>query len=101
MAGIMAPHFENLVITTPGNFKKSDPVMVFAAFHAINHRTELIVEPALAWNRILYQLHCNPISRLLVCGSFYLAGTLLPMLQSSGFSAENEDYRGGGDRKCP
>lgn len=77
MAEILAPAFKNVIISTPGTFKQSDPEGVYREFKAINDNTELILNPSEAYQRAL------SISRdtfpILITGSFYMIGEIRPL----------------------
>jgi dihydrofolate synthase/folylpolyglutamate synthase len=81
MAAVLASAFRHLIITTPGSFKKSDPEAVWQAFRAINIRAGFIPDTAAAFRALKAHAEAYPRSRILVCGSFYLAGALLPRLE--------------------
>ncbi|MEI6389075.1 MAG: folylpolyglutamate synthase/dihydrofolate synthase family protein [Spirochaetota bacterium] len=76
MAGILAPHFGNIVITTPGTFKQSDPAEVWRSFKDKAPGTRLVADTSKAF------AECLALSRerklpLFVTGSFYLAAEVI------------------------
>jgi dihydrofolate synthase/folylpolyglutamate synthase len=81
MAAILAPAFRHIIVTTPGSFKKSEPEAVWQAFRAINGHARFLPATTDAFAALSSHAEGLPRSRILVCGSFYLAGALLPMLQ--------------------
>lgn len=74
MALILAPAFEEVIITTPGGFKESRPLEVLQAFQALNPRARLIPAPQEALREALALARGR--RPLLVTGSFYLAGEI-------------------------
>lgn len=85
MAAILGPAFCHIIITTPGAFKKSDPELVWQAFRQSNSNARLELDTHQAGQSLMEHLSGTPGARVLVCGSFYLAGALLPMLQKNGY----------------
>jgi dihydrofolate synthase/folylpolyglutamate synthase len=74
MARILAPHFEQIIISTPGTFKKSDPDEVYRFFKSLHGRTHLEKDPAQALEKAREQsLGELPI---LVTGSFYMVSEI-------------------------
>ncbi len=75
MAGILAPRFSRVIVTKPGDFKKSDPTIAYRAFADIRGGVELVehtgeaIEQALAEARKLEK----PV---LAIGSFFLAAAV-------------------------
>ncbi len=74
MADILAPAFHRIIITTPGDFKESDPDETYSIFHSKNPKTLLIRQPPEAFNKALYITKGK--LPLLVTGSFYLIGEI-------------------------
>jgi dihydrofolate synthase / folylpolyglutamate synthase len=74
----MAPHlcryFKNIIISTPGSFKKSSPEDVYKIFKKINTDTELIKDPQAALNRALSLSEGK--KPVLVTGSFYMVSEI-------------------------
>lgn len=86
MAEILAPAFGQVIISTPGTFKQSNPPAVHSAFLNYNRASRLILDPFEAFESLLNWLEQHPQGgRGLVCGSFYMAGEILPLLLKSGF----------------
>lgn len=74
MAEILCPLFKNIIISTPGSFKKSNPDTVFETFrHSISSGTNLILEkdPSKALDAALK--HNHPV---FVTGSFYMVAEI-------------------------
>jgi dihydrofolate synthase/folylpolyglutamate synthase len=63
MAGILAPMFPDIVITTPGSFRESEPRRVFEAFLALNPATILEVNPGRALELALDRAGGEPTER--------------------------------------
>lgn len=78
MAGILAPAFESIVVSTPGTFKASDPEGVCEIFRSVNPRTVLVKDPAAALRR------ARELARgglpILVTGSFYMVAEIRRLL---------------------
>jgi dihydrofolate synthase/folylpolyglutamate synthase len=78
MAGILAPAFSHVVVSTPGTFKESVPAEVAAIFRSINPQTVLEKDPAAALRR------ARDLSGggrpILVTGSFYMVAEIRKML---------------------
>ena len=70
MAAILAPHFRDVLISTPGTFKPSDPASVEQAFARVHDSVELILDPQKALQRAL-ELAGGTLP-ILVTGSFYM-----------------------------
>jgi dihydrofolate synthase/folylpolyglutamate synthase len=85
MAALLAPAFSRVIITTPGNFKASDPAALHAFFKAINPATELIPDTAAAFRRA--KARAGKDGPLLVTGSFYLAGEIRRLVRTDGQQA--------------
>ncbi len=77
MLKMIVKEFDQIVISRPGTFKKSEPEVLFSYLNSIKtegKKTTLILEPKEVLNYILENtLENEPI---LVCGSFYLAGEI-------------------------
>lgn len=71
MAAVLSPAFKNIVITTPGFFKKSSPRRVFEAFSSLRDGCILEEDPAKA-----LKLALEYKSDVLILGSFILAGAV-------------------------
>ncbi len=72
MARILAPRFSRILVTKPGDFKKSDPEAAFGAFQALGAPVELLPETSSAVRKA-FSLASDLKVPLLVTGSFYLA----------------------------
>ncbi|GAB1484490.1 hypothetical protein MASR2M78_33080 [Treponema sp.] len=77
MARILRPHFSQIIITSPGTFKKSDPKSTYEAFRALGKNTglELVENTQDAIERALDLVNITK-KPLLATGSFYLASAL-------------------------
>lgn len=71
MAQLLAPHFKNIIVTTPGTFKRSAPGTVFESFQKRNASTLLIENTMEAIQKAVAAAKEQGAS-LLVTGSFYL-----------------------------
>lgn len=82
MASILSGHFEHIIISRPGTFKKSNPRELFTLFQEKNESTFLLEEPDDAWEKAL------ELSRgekpVLVAGSFYMAAEIRKILKKQG-----------------
>lgn len=85
MARILIPYFSHIVITKPGNFKKSDIDKTIKCFTEAKDGFTVIIEPvpetAEALRRI-YSLARGKNIPLLVTGSFYLAAEFRSFIAS-------------------
>ncbi len=74
LCGGRHPAFTDVIISTPGTFKRSDPPGIAEAFRRVGAAVNLIPDTAEAWSRALETAgESRPI---LVTGSFYLAGEI-------------------------
>jgi len=71
MAALLTPHFDAIVITTPGTFKQSMPTAVFASFRKYSAAAILLEDTDEAIHRAV-SLAKEKSASLLVTGSFYL-----------------------------
>jgi dihydrofolate synthase / folylpolyglutamate synthase len=70
MAKILAPHFEKIIISTPGTFKESYPEKVYELFKKYSQDVHLEKDPIKAYKKALgFSKKEKPI---LVTGSFYM-----------------------------
>ena len=77
MAEITLPHFEKIIITTPGTFKISDPAHVYKIFAAGTERDKvLFVEDTEKAVRYAQELAHEKKLPILGTGSFYLASEI-------------------------
>lgn len=72
MSEVLALRFSRIFVTTPGDFKKSDPEEAYRAFAALNPRTELVADPEEATRRAVEAARAAALP-VLATGSFYLA----------------------------
>ncbi len=89
MAEILGPAFDRPIITTPGDFRESDPQAVYRAFKAVNPQTRLVKDPGQALKRGLSEL--EPGRALLITGSFYLAAEIKKHTFAGGHQAGSVD----------
>jgi dihydrofolate synthase/folylpolyglutamate synthase len=68
MARLLAPHFERIVVSTPGTFKQSDPKSVWESFHSLREDAVLELDPGAALDTVLDGTNVP----ILVTGSFYM-----------------------------
>ena len=83
MAQILVPYFDEIILTRAGTFKQNDPLALQRAFapkrksderHNNGKAILYIEEP----QKALHGLIQNAAELIVVCGSFYLLGELLP-----------------------
>jgi dihydrofolate synthase/folylpolyglutamate synthase len=78
MADLLAPHFKEIIISTPGSFKESDPEGLHRLFKTRNKSTYLEKDPVEALNRALRGARGKlPI---LITGSFYMIAEIRRIL---------------------
>ena len=70
MAQILAPAFREIIISTPGYFKESDPEEVFRIFKKLHSGTILEKKPSEALAKALQ--FSNKTDPILVTGSFFM-----------------------------
>ena len=79
MADILSDHFEHIIISRPGTFKKSDPQSLFRLFQTKNKNTLLILDPVDA------EMKARELSQgvlpVLITGSFYMAAEIRKILK--------------------
>jgi dihydrofolate synthase/folylpolyglutamate synthase len=78
MARIMAPAFSQIIVSTPGTFKESNPEEVAAIFREFNPATVLEKNPGRALQRAREESEGRPI---LVTGSFYMVAEIRRLLE--------------------
>ena len=89
---ILAPHFVSVIVTKPGNFKESDPQVVFEAFEELGASAALIPDTRQAIGDALVRAR-ELNAGLLVTGSFYLCAEVKEFLNTSGESGlKNGDH---------
>lgn len=81
MAKMIASQFSNIIITTPGFFKPSNPSETYDTFLKYNQNTLLIENPAEALSYAKEQ--ANSDNTILVLGSFYLIGEIKKALKKT------------------
>lgn len=74
LCGNRDPTFENVIVSTPGNFKPSNPKEVAASFASRGANVKLILDVKEAW-KLALRLADNT-RPLLVTGSFYMIGEI-------------------------
>ncbi|MDR0315657.1 MAG: bifunctional folylpolyglutamate synthase/dihydrofolate synthase [Treponema sp.] len=93
MAEIALPHFSKIIITTPGNFKTSDPAKVYEAFAAVlaaqgersGQDTIVFIKDTGEAIRQALDMARGQNLPLLGAGSFYLAAEIKSFFQNIGF----------------
>ena len=76
-----AASFSNIVITTPGFFKKMDPQLTANIFKKRYDNVTLIRDPKEAFKKIRSDFPDTPV---LVCGSFFLSGEIVDLMEKGG-----------------
>ena len=84
MAKILAPAFREIIISTPGYFKKSDPDEVFRIFREYHPNTVLKKEPPEALQKALEAAQ-NELP-ILVTGSFFMIAEIRKLLLGSPYA---------------
>jgi len=79
MADNLAAHFEHIIISRPGTFKKSDPQSLYSLFKQKNSNTLLIVNPVEAEKKA--RELSNGTLPVLTAGSFYMAAEIRNILK--------------------
>lgn len=74
MAKYLSPHFDKIIISTPGTFKESHPEKVYEIFRKYSKSVKLIIDPVEAY-RMALQLSDSDIP-VLVTGSFYMVSEI-------------------------
>ena len=74
MAGILAPAFPHIIVSTPGTYKKSAPEQVFSTFKNLNPGALFEPEPERALSAAK-ELSGGALP-ILVTGSFYMAAEI-------------------------
>ncbi|NOY08448.1 MAG: bifunctional folylpolyglutamate synthase/dihydrofolate synthase [Spirochaetes bacterium] len=87
MAKLLYPYFRNIIVSTPGAFKESDPEKVHSAFTKHFPEAELITDPAEALSRALLltgsmEIREEMLPPILVTGSFYMVAEIRRLLSS-------------------
>lgn len=76
MAGLLAPHFDEILITRPGTFKQSEPALVWQSFARLKPDAQLVEDTSQACTMAL-RMARERNAALLVTGSFYLCSEFL------------------------
>ncbi len=78
MARLLSPHFQHIIISTPGSFKESHPDQIFAAFRSGHPSISLepVPEQALRHAQELAHSHMP----ILVTGSFFMVAEIRKLL---------------------
>ncbi len=74
MAKLLSPHFENIIISTPGTFKESYPEDVYEIFCKYSNNVKLLKNPLKAYNQAIELSQGN--TPILVTGSFYMVSEI-------------------------
>jgi dihydrofolate synthase / folylpolyglutamate synthase len=83
MARLLSPHFDNIIISTPGTFKESYPEDVYEIFNKYCKNVELMKGPVDAYNYALEQSGGNiPV---LVTGSFYMVSEIRKLVMDKNY----------------
>lgn len=78
MANLVLDHFQQIIISRPGTYKKSDITGMFALFNTLAEQRShsyriLLIEDNMEALKAAYKMTADT-DAILVCGSFYLAG---------------------------
>lgn len=79
MADILAPHFNHIIISRPGTFKKSDPQSLYDLFKEKNRNTYLIQDPVKAIEKA--RDLSKDLIPVLTTGSFYMVAEIRNILK--------------------
>ncbi len=92
MAPLLGSHFTDIIISTPGNFKKSNLEKVSKIFKLINKNTILIKKPFEALKKAveLSGKKGNADKSILVTGSFYMVSEIRKLIIEEKF--RSQDY---------
>ncbi|MCK5199755.1 MAG: bifunctional folylpolyglutamate synthase/dihydrofolate synthase, partial [Spirochaetales bacterium] len=74
MAKMLSPHFNEIIISTPGTFKESYPENVYEIFKKYSKNVQLIKDPTIAYSTAL-ELSGKEMP-VLVTGSFYMVSEI-------------------------
>ena len=74
MAKLLSPHFDKIIISTPGTFKESYPEDVYEIFKRYSKNVQIIKDPAIAYRTVL-ELSTGE-TPVLVTGSFYMVSEI-------------------------
>ena len=82
MARLLAPHFEKIVVSTPGTFKTSDPDAVWRSFCEHHDDSSLETAPEAALQvAVTTHTGCDRPSAILVTGSFYMISQIRDLVK--------------------
>ena len=78
LCGSRKTRFKEVIISTPGTFKPSNPQKVAESFRQTGARVTLIPEPEIAWQTAMER--AGTTRPILVTGSFYMAGEIARLM---------------------
>jgi dihydrofolate synthase / folylpolyglutamate synthase len=78
MARLLSPHFQHIIISTPGTFKESDPHSVRRIFQSMHPSVMLKLEPEHALQRAFKLSRSH--APILVTGSFFMVAEIRKLL---------------------
>jgi len=78
MAKLLSPHFDEIIISTPGSFKESYPEEVYQIFKKNNNNVQLIKNPSEAYNTAIKLSEKE--KPVLVTGSFYMVSEIRKLI---------------------
>ena len=78
LCGGRHPHFREVIISTPGTFKPSNPSVVAESFRKTGADVSLIPDPEEAWKTAIRR--SENIRPVLITGSFFMAGEIARLL---------------------
>ena len=74
MAKLLSPHFDKIIISTPGTFKESYPEEIYEIFKKYSTNVDLIKDPGEAYSEALKLSERE--KHVLVTGSFYMVSEI-------------------------
>ncbi len=74
MAKLLSPHFDEIIISTPGTFKESYPEEIYEIFRKYSNNVHLIKDPPEAYSKALE--FSRKEAPVLVTGSFYMVSEI-------------------------
>ncbi len=80
LCGTRNPYFKEVIISTPGTFKPSNPAAVAESFRRTGADVTLLMEPGKAWKTILQR--AGETRPILITGSFFMAGEIARLNES-------------------
>ncbi len=81
LCGGINPYFREVIISTPGTFKPSNPEVVAESFRSIGADVTLIPEPGEAWETAAERSRGE--RPILITGSFFMAGEIARLFTGS------------------